>query len=200
VTILNKKDLEFISDVVDKGNPKEELNFATFDCANNVVYATDTKRLLKFYCDLKNLGNVIAPKILTHKETLKMVCKISKGKKNTITLESGFAIVGKTKVNLQNFTDEAKVQNYKNIGTKSGANSFQCEPEKITFEVFKRGVLFNDYYLNALIKHSSGAGLKYNVYIFSQKEPLIIEALNEDNEIVFDYVIMPIIDSRGDEK
>lgn len=197
---LNKKDLEFIEACVDKGNPKDELNYAHFDCENNVIYATDTRRLLKFNCDLSGLGRVLGHgKILAHKEVLKSVCKMAKGKKNEVQLLDGFAVVGKSRIALKNFVDEPKVQNFRSIGSKSNANIFQCEPQKITFEVFKRGVLFNDFYLNALIKHSSGAGLKYNVYISGAKEPLIIEALNSDNEIVFDYVIMPIVDSRGEE-
>lgn len=196
---LNKKDLEFVKACVDKGNPKDELNYAHFDCENNVIYATDTRRLLKFYCDLSGLGGVVERrKILAHKEVIESVCKMAKGKKNEVQLLNGFAVVGKSRVALQNFVEEPKVQNFKLFGSKSNANVFQCEPQIITFEVFKRGVLFNDFYLNALIKHSSGAGLKYNVYISSAKEPLIIEGINSDNEIVFDYVIMPIVDSRGE--
>lgn len=187
---LNKKDLQFIKAVVDKNNPKDELNFAHFDCVNNVVYATDTRTLLKFYCDLSALGT---GKVLAHKQTLEAVCKIASGKKNTLEFANKIAIVGKTKISLDNFRDDAKTQNFANIGDKSGAYPFQCEPHKITFEVFKKGVLFNDYYMNALIKHSDGAGLKYNVFITSQNEPFIIEARNEENEIVFDYTIMPII-------
>ena len=59
---MNKNDLKLISSFIDSKNPKVELNFAHLK--DDGIYATDTRKLIKFCVPMLGLDLLLEKRIL----------------------------------------------------------------------------------------------------------------------------------------
>ena len=98
---MNKNDLKLISAFIDTKNPKAELNFAHLK--EDGIYATDTRKLIKFCVPMLGLDLLLEKRILNgFVSTL--------GKDDFVSIDGfGFIRTGSVKMNCDTFSyDEAK--------------------------------------------------------------------------------------------
>ncbi len=150
---LSKKDFKLIGAFVDKGNPKEELNFALLRDGGFV--ATDTRRVISF-----NLQGLQCEPILTHKRVLNLVEKLmSKDdfvKISSVgTVDVGFISMSLSNANLDVFEKgEFKFPEMGNVLDKKLDHHFKLDSLKdIVFELSQKNCFIESAYLYPLMEH-----------------------------------------------
>lgn len=150
---LSKKDFKLIGAFVDKGNPKEELNFALI--GNGAIVATDTRRVISF-----NVPDLVFEPILSYKRVLKLVEQLM-GKDDFVSISSvgsvdvGFISLPLSNANLDVFEKgEFKYPDMANVLEKKLAFHFKLDSLKdIVFELSQKNCFIESAYLYPLMEH-----------------------------------------------
>lgn len=193
--------LELIEKIVDKNNPKMELNYALFDFTNNEIIATDTRRLLKYYINISK-DNESYDSLIVHKSTLSRVISAA-SKHQGIEFSNGQFISEYDSIS------PVLKENFVYVNTKTLIEDTKKytkyniqELDLLIFQLHNLGVHFNLYYLEAIKAFDLEYNdyLSYNIYVDSPKTPFAIEAVNQEGTLVYDYLVMPILMDLEDEE
>lgn len=150
---LSKKDFKLIGAFVDKGNLKEELNFALV--GNGAIVATDTRRVISF-----NVPSLKLEPVLSHKRVLKLVEQLM-GKDDFVSISSvgsvdvGFISLPLSNANLDVFEKGMfKYPDMGNVLEKKLAYHFKLDSLKdIVFELSQKNCFIESAYLYPLMEH-----------------------------------------------
>ncbi len=199
--------LEFIADVADTKNPKNEFNYGIFDFSNNCIYATDTRALLKhnYQFDKSNDGLGI---FLAHPKMLKLVSSLVFGDAlpngdGNMPIENGFIHYKNSFFSLSN-AENKNLPDLEALLSRVKLANYSCadvELWEILYEVHKRGIMLNERYLVPL-SHYFGESypiVSRNAYPISLSlcvgkptEPIMITG-KDGEHVVFEYLVMPIV-------
>lgn len=145
---MNKKDLKLIGEFIDKGNPKIELNYALV--GRGGVYATDTRKTIKFYDASLNFEDV-----LVHKKILNGFCGVM-GKDDIAKIIKDTIFCNIVKMSLDTAEFEFKYPDM-NIIDIELPNHFQLNNIRdILFELTQRYCFVEFSSLYPLIAHDGG--------------------------------------------
>ena len=173
---MNKNDLKLISAFIDTKNPKAELNFAHLK--EDGIYATDTRKLIKFCVPMLGLDLLLEKRILNgFVSTL--------GKDDFVSIDGfGFIRTGNVKMNCDTFSyDEVKPVDFDRIMDQEFDNHFFLETiEDLQFELAQRNCFIDEEHLNPIIAYAECTGfyISYN----QQKETIENDVKNKHNGIV----------------
>lgn len=162
---MNKNDLKLIAAFIDSKNPKPELNFAHLK--DDGIYATDTRKLIKFCVPMLDLDLLLEKRILNgFISTL--------GKDDLISIDGfGFIRTGGVKMSCDTFTyDEVKPVDFNKILDMEFENHFFLEDiGDLQFELAQRNCFIDEEHLNPIIAFAQCNGF----YISFNKQKEIIE-------------------------
>ena len=194
---ISKELLEFISSIPDEYHPKLSLNFINFDFENNRISATDTRRLIIAYVDFPTncKGAALAnPKLIQAMASLRN--NISKQsfsfKDNQLTYGE------KIKLNLDNileinsnYPDTPKIIE----GVKKKRRGLSIHGGNALYEIHRKGIFINEDYLKDVREFMIKSNEDYTFYLHlnGADSPLCIECIDKKKNIIFDYVVMPIV-------
>ena len=173
---MTKNDLKLISAFIDTKNPKAELNFAHLK--EDGIYATDTRKLIKFCVPMLGLGLLLEKRILNgFVSTL--------GKDDFVSIDGfGFIRTGSVKMNCDTFSyDEVKPVDFDRIMDQEFDNHFFLETiEDLQFELAQRNCFIDEEHLNPIIAFAECTGfyISYN----QQKETVENDVKTKHNGIV----------------
>ena len=173
---MRKNDLKLISAFIDTKNPKAELNFAHLK--EDGIYATDTRKLIKFCVPMLGLDLLLEKRILNgFISTL--------GKDDFVSIDGfGFIRTGSVKMNCDTFTyDEVKPVDFDKIMDQEFDNHFFLETiEDLQFELAQRNCFIDEEHLNPIIAYAECTGfyISYN----QQKETVENDVKTKHNGIV----------------
>ena len=196
--MLSKKDLKLIGEFVDKGNPKEELNFALL--ISGAVFAADTRKVIKF-----NLPELKCEDMLAHKKMLKLIEGFI-GKNNEVKIMStGHVDIGHVSLSLNNanldvFKDGEFIYPLESMLKaidRSYSGHFQIDSlDNVLFELTQKYCFIEFVQLYPLVSHAGGDF--YDVFFNPQSEEssgmVKIVAHRKDEELgdrqIYTVVIM----------
>ena len=173
---MNKNDLKLIGAFIDTKNPKAELNFAHLK--DDGIYATDTRKLIKFCVPMLGLDLLLEKRILNgFSSTL--------GKDDFVSIDGfGFIRTGSVKMNCDTFSyDEVKPVDFDRIMDQEFDNHFFLETiEDLQFELAQRNCFIDEEHLNPIIAYAECTGfyISYN----QQKETVENDVKTKHNGIV----------------
>ena len=173
---MNKNDLKLISAFIDTKNPKAELNFAHLK--DDGIYATDTRKLIKFCVPMLGLDLLLEKRILNgFISTL--------GKDDFVSIDGfGFIRTGSVKMNCDTFSyDEVKPFDFDKSMDIQFDNHFFLETiEDLQFELAQRNCFIDEEHLNPIIAFAecNGFYISYN----QQKETVENDVKTKHNGIV----------------
>ena len=173
---MNKNDLKLISAFIDTKNPKAELNFAHLK--EDGIYATDTRKLIKFCVPMLGLDLLLEKRILNgFVSTL--------GKDDFVSIDGfGFIRTGSVKMNCDTFSyDEVKPFDFDKSMDIQFDNHFFLETiEDLQFELAQRNCFIDEEHLNPIISFAecNGFYISYN----QQKETVENDVKTKHNGIV----------------
>ena len=173
---MTKNNLKLISAFIDTKNPKAELNFAHLK--EDGIYATDTRKLIKFCVPMLGLGLLLEKRILNgFVSTL--------GKDDFVSIDGfGFIRTGSVKMNCDTFSyDEVKPVDFDRIMDQEFDNHFFLETiEDLQFELAQRNCFIDEEHLNPIIAYAECTGfyISYN----QQKETIENDVKTKHNGIV----------------
>ena len=173
---MNKNDLKLISAFIDTKNPKAELNFAHLK--EDGIYATDTRKLIKFCVPMLGLDLLLEKRILNgFISTL--------GKDDFVSIDGfGFIRAGGVKMSCDTFSyDEVKPVDFDRIMDQEFDNHFFLETiEDLQFELAQRNCFIDEEHLNPIISFAecNGFYISYN----QQKETVENDVKTKHNGIV----------------
>ena len=173
---MNKNDLKLISAFIDTKNPKAELNFAHLN--EDGIYATDTRKLIKFCVPMLGLDLLLEKRILNgFVSTL--------GKDDFVSIDGfGFIRTGSVKMNCDTFSyDEVKPFDFDKSMDIQFDNHFFLETiEDLQFELAQRNCFIDEEHLNPIIAFAECTGfyISYN----QQKETVENDVKTKHNGIV----------------
>lgn len=173
---MNKNDLKLISAFIDTKNPKAELNFAHLK--EDGIYATDTRKLIKFCVPMLGLDLLLEKRILNG-----FVSTLSKD--DFVSIDGfGFIRTGSVKMNCDTFSyDEVKPVDFDRIMDQEFDNHFFLETiEDLQFELAQRNCFIDEEHLNPIIAYAECTGfyISYN----QQKETIENDVKTKHNGIV----------------
>ena len=173
---MTKNDLKLISAFIDTKNPKAELNFAHLK--EDGIYATDTRKLIKFCVPMLGLDLLLEKRILNgFVSTL--------GKDDFVSIDGfGFIRTGSVKMSCDTFIyDEVKPFDFDKSMDISFDNHFFLETiEDLQFELAQRNCFIDEEHLNPIIAFAECTGfyISYN----QQKETVENDVKTKHNGIV----------------
>ena len=173
---MNKNDLKLIGAFIDTKNPKVELNFAHLK--EDGIYATDTRKLIKFCVPMLGLDLLLEKRILNgFVSTL--------GKDDFVSIDGfGFIRTGSVKMNCDTFSyDEVKPFDFDKSMDIQFDNHFFLETiEDLQFELAQRNCFIDEEHLNPIISFAecNGFYISYN----QQKETVENDVKTKHNGIV----------------
>lgn len=173
---MNKNDLNLIGAFIDTKNPKAELNFAHLK--DDGIYATDTRKLIKFCVPMLGLDLLLEKRILNgFVSTL--------GKDVFVSIDGfGFIRTSGAKMSCDTFSyDEVKPVDFGKIMDIQFDNHFFLETiEDLQFELAQRNCFIDKEHLNPIIAFAEGNGfyISYN----QQKETVENDVKTKHNGIV----------------
>ena len=173
---MNKNDLKLIGAFIDTKNPKAELNFAHLK--DDGIYATDTRKLIKFCVPMLGLDLLLEKRILNgFVSTL--------GKDDFVSIDGfGFIRTGGAKMSCDTFSyDEVKPVDFDKSMDISFDNHFFLETiEDLQFELAQRNCFIDEEHLNPIIAYAECTGfyISYN----QQKETVENDVKTKHNGIV----------------
>lgn len=173
---MNKNDLKLIAAFIDSKNPKLELNYAHLK--SDGIYATDTRKLIKFCVPMLGLDLLLEKRILNgFVSTL--------GKDDFVSIDGfGFIRSGSVKMNCDTFSyDEVKPVDFDKIMDQEFDNHFFLETiNDLQFELAQRNCFIDEEYLNPIIAFAecNGFYISYN----QQKETVEEDVKTKHNGIV----------------
>ena len=173
---MNKNGLKLISAFIDSKNPKAELNFAHLK--KDGIYATDTRKLIKFCVPMLGLDLLLEKKILNgFVSTL--------GKDDFVSIDGfGFIRTGGVKMNCDTFSyDDVKPVDFDKSMDIQFDNHFFLETiEDLQFELAQRNCFIDEEHLNSIIAFAecNGFYISYN----QQKETVENDVKTKHNGIV----------------
>lgn len=174
---MNKNDLKLISSFIDSKNPKVELNFAHLK--DDVIYATDTRKLIKFCVPMLGLDLLLEKRILNgFISTL--------GKDDFVSIDGfGFIRNGSVKMSCDTFSyDEVKPVDFDRIVNIQFDNHFFLESiDDLQFELAQRNCFIDEEHLNPIIAFAECTGGFYISYN-QQKETIENDVKTKHNGIV----------------
>ena len=139
---MTKNDLNLIHAFIDAKNPKVELNYAHLK--DDGIYATDTRKLIKFSIPMLDLDLLLEKRIL--KGFISTV-----GKDDVVSIDGfGFIRTSGNKMSCDTFVhDEVKPIDYNKILDQSFDNHFFLESIKdLQFELAQRNCFIDEEHLN----------------------------------------------------
>ena len=173
---MNKNDLKLISSFIDSKNPKAELNFAHLK--DDGIYATDTRKLIKFCVPMLGLDLLLEKRILNgFISTL--------GKDDFVSIDGfGFIRTGSVKMSCDTFSyDGVKPVDFDRIMNIQFDNHFFLESiDDLQFELAQRNCFIDEEHLNPIIAFAECTGfyISYN----QQKETIEDDVKTKHNGIV----------------
>lgn len=173
---MNKNDLKLISAFIDSKNPKLELNYAHLK--SDGIYATDTKKLIKFSIPMLSLDCLVEKRIF---EGFIKTCD----KTSLITFD-GFGNIRKhgLKMSCDTFDgDVVPVDFDKILDGQSFPHQFFLESiDDLQFELAQRNCFIDEEHLNPIIAFAecNGFYISYN----QQKETVENDVKTKHNGIV----------------
>ncbi len=173
---MNKNDLKLIAAFIDSKNPKLELNYAHLK--NDGIYATDTKKLIKFSIPMLSLDCLVEKRIF---EGFIKTCD----KTSLITFD-GFGNIRKhgLKMSCDTFDgDVVPVDFDKILDGQSFPHQFFLESiGDLQFELAQRNCFIDEEHLNPIIAFAecNGFYISYN----QQKETVENDVKTKHNGIV----------------
>ena len=173
---MNKNDLKLIGAFIDTKNPKAELNFAHLK--EDGIYATDTRKLIKFCVPMLGLDLLLEKRILNG-----FVSGL--GKDDFVSIDGfGFIRAGGVKMSCDTFSyDEVKPVDFDRIMDQEFDNHFFLETiEDLQFELAQRNCFIDEEHLNPIIAFAECTGfyISYN----QQKETVENDVKTKHNGIV----------------
>ena len=173
---MNKNDLKLIGAFIDTKNPKAELNFAHLK--DDGIYATDTRKLIKFCVPMLGLDLLLEKRILNG-----FVSGL--GKDDFVSIDGfGFIRTGSVKMNCDTFSyDEVNPVDFDRIMDQEFDNHFFLETiEDLQFELAQRNCFIDEEHLNPIISFAecNGFYISYN----QQKETVENDVKTKHNGIV----------------
>ena len=173
---MNKNDLNLIHAFIDAKNPKVELNFAHLK--DDGIYATDTRKLIKFSIPMLDLD------LLLEKRILKGF--ISTVSKDDVVSIDGFGFIrnGDVKMSCDTFVhDEFKPVDFDKILNQSFDNHFFLESiEDLQFELAQKNCFIDEEHLNPIIVYAKCTG--FNIFYSEQKETVENDVKTKHNGVV----------------
>lgn len=173
---MNKNDLKLIAAFIDSKNPKLELNYAHLK--SDGIYATDTKKLIKFSIPMLSLDLLLEKRILNgFISTL--------GKDDFVSIDGfGFIRTGSVKMNCDTFSyDEVKPVDFDKIMDIKFDNHFFLETiEDLQFELAQRNCFIDEEHLNPIIAFAECTG--FNIFYEDQKETIVKDVPTKNSGIV----------------
>ena len=161
---MNKNDLKLISAFIDTKNPKAELNFAHLK--EDGIYATDTRKLIKFCVPMLGLDLLLEKRILNgFGSTL--------GKDDFVSIDGfGFIRSGSVKMNCDTFSyDEVKPVDFdKILDTKFNYQFYLESIGDLQFELAQRNCFIDEQHLNPIIAFAECTG--FNIFYNQQEETI----------------------------
>lgn len=193
--MLSKKDLKLIGEFVDKGNLKEELNFALI--GNDSIVATDTRRAISF-----NVPDLKCEPILAHKRVLKLAQElVSKDDFVKIspagTIDIGFISIPLSNANLDMFKGgEFSFPDMSKILGRSLPHHFTLTSlDDIVFELSQQSCFIKSSMLCPLIEY--GDADWYEVFYESQNginsgmvKIVAMRVVDDADKLVYTAVVM----------
>ena len=173
---MNKNDLKLISAFIDSKNPKAELNFAHLK--EDGIYATDTRKLIKFCVPMLGLDLLLEKRILNgFISTL--------GKDDFVSIDGfGFIRTGSVKMSCDTFSyDEVKPFDFdKSMDIQFDNHFFLESIDDLQFELAQRNCFIDEEHLNPIISFAecNGFYISYN----QQKETVENDVKTKHNGIV----------------
>lgn len=173
---MTKNDLKLISAFIDTKNPKVELNFAHLK--EDGIYATDTRKLIKFCVPMLGLDLLLEKRILNgFVSTL--------GKDDFVSIDGfGFIRTGSVKMNCDTFSyDEVKPFDFdKSMDIQFDNHFFLESIDDLQFELAQRNCFIDEEHLNPIIAfvQCNGFYISYN----QQKETVENDVKTRHNGIV----------------
>ena len=164
---MNKNDLKLIGAFIDTKNPKAELNFAHLK--EDGIYATDTRKLIKFCVPMLGLDLLLEKRILN----------------DFISIDGfGFIRTGGTKMSCDTFSyDEVKPFDFdKSMDIQFDNHFFLESIDDLQFELAQRNCFIDEEHLNPIIAFAecNGFYISYN----QQKETVENDVKTKHNGIV----------------
>ena len=173
---MTKNDLKLISAFIDTKNPKAELNFAHLK--DDGIYATDTRKLIKFCVPMLGLDLLLEKRILNgFVSTL--------GKDDFVSIDGfGFIRTGSVKMSCDTFSyDEVKPVDFDKIMDQEFVNHFFLETiEDLQFELAQRNCFIDEEHLNPIIAFAECTG--FNIFYEEQKETIVKDVPTKNSGIV----------------
>ena len=173
---MTKNDLKLISAIIDTKNPKAELNFAHLK--EDGIYATDTRKLIKFCVPMLGLDLLLEKRILNgFISTL--------GKDDFVSIDGfGFIRTGSVKMSCDTFSyDEVKPIDFdKSMDIQFDNHFFLESIDDLQFELAQRNCFIAEEHLNPIIAFAecNGFYISYN----QQKETVENDVKTKHNGIV----------------
>ena len=173
---MNKNNLKLISAFIDTKNPKAELNFAHLK--DDGIYATDTRKLIKFCVPMLGLDLLLEKRILNgFISTL--------GKDDFVSIDGfGFIRTGSVKMSCDTFSyDEVKPVDFdKSMDIQFDNHFFLESIDDLQFELAQRNCFIDEEHLNPIISFAecNGFYISYN----QQKETVENDVKTKHNGIV----------------
>lgn len=173
---MNKNDLKLISAFIDTKNPKAELNFAHLK--DDGIYATDTRKLIKFCVPMLGLDLLLEKRILNgFISTL--------GKDDFVSIDGfGFIRTGAVKMSCDTFSyDEVKPVDFdKSMDIQFDNHFFLESIEDLQFELAQRNCFIDEEHLNPIIAYAECTG--FNIFYSEQKETIENDVKTKHNGVV----------------
>jgi hypothetical protein len=192
---MTKKLLTLISTFVDSKNPKLELNYALVDFENNVVVATDTRRIIK-----ANLGDVhvegCSGTHLVHKKILGAICTMSTNDTVYSFMDNCIVLDGFTSISLSNANFEFKYPNFNDIlDTQFDDVITLGSLEFVDFELTHLDTHINVTHLFPAIEHSQSNDfhVHYKKQTQGEQGKAKIVAFSDDGEIIYQALYMGVL-------
>lgn len=173
---MNKNDLKLIAAFIDSKNPKLELNYAHLK--SDGIYATDTKKVIKFCVPMLDLDLLLEKRILNG-----FISGLTP--KDFVSIDGfGFIRSGERKMSCDTFSyDEVKPVDFDKILNMDFENQFFLESiEDLQFELAQRNCFIDEEHLNPIIAFAQCIG--FNVFFNRQKEVIEDDVRTKHNGIV----------------
>ena len=173
---MNKNDLKLIAAFIDSKNPKLELNYAHLK--SDGIYATDTKKLIKFSIPMLSLNCLVEKRIF---DGFIKTCD----KTSLITFD-GFGNIRKhgLKMSCDTFDgDVVPVDFDKILDGQSFPHQFFSESiGDLQFELAQRNCFIDEEHLNPIIAFAECTG--FNIFYEEQKETIVKDVPTKNSGIV----------------
>lgn len=172
---MNKNDLKLIAAFIDSKNPKLELNYAHLK--SDGIYATDTRKVIKFCVPMLGLDLLLEKRILNgFISTL--------GKYDFASIDGfGFIRSSDAKMSCDTFVHEVKPVDYDRIlETKFNYQFYLESIDDLQFELAQRNCFIDEEHLNPIIAFAECSG--FNISYNQQEETIENDVKTKHNGIV----------------